>query len=122
MGYRLLLTREGEVEVAKRIEESRKQKLFFLIQTPIALREMQDWYDDILTGKKLLREVIDIDATANSEQSFDEGADANRDDFDNTEENNDDDTDEQLEMEKWYAKRPDWARNKVGCSALSCSS
>ena len=64
MGYRLLLTREGEVEVAKRIEESRKQKLFFLIQTPIALREMQDWYDDILTGKKLLREVIDIDATA----------------------------------------------------------
>ena len=91
MGYRLLLTREGEVEVAKRIEESRKQKLFFLIQTPIALREMQDWYDDILTGKKLLREVIDIDATANSEQSFDEGADANRDDFDNTEENNDDD-------------------------------
>ena len=91
MGYRLLLTREGEVEVAKRIEESRKKKLFFLIQTPIALKEMQDWYDDILTGKKLLREVIDIDATANSEQSFDEGGDTNRDDFDNTEENNDDD-------------------------------
>lgn len=90
MGYRLLLTREGEVEVAKRIEGSRKKKLFFLIQTPIALKEMQDWYDDILTGKKLLREVIDIDATANSEQSFDE-CDANRDDFDNTEENNDDD-------------------------------
>ncbi|MFT4567854.1 MAG: hypothetical protein ACI9FN_002822, partial [Saprospiraceae bacterium] len=29
---------------------------------------------------------------------------------------------EQEEGEKWYAKRPEWARNKVGCSMLSCSS
>jgi len=29
---------------------------------------------------------------------------------------------EQLEMKKWFAKRPEWARHKVGCSMLSCSS
>lgn len=30
--------------------------------------------------------------------------------------------DEQIEMEKWYAKRPAWADHKIGCSMLSCSS
>ena len=30
--------------------------------------------------------------------------------------------DEQPEYQKWFAKRPEWARHKVGCSMLSCSS
>ncbi|MBF4984875.1 hypothetical protein FNJ87_11205, partial [Nonlabens mediterrranea] len=30
--------------------------------------------------------------------------------------------DEQPEFDKWYDLRPDWARTKVGCSMLSCSS
>lgn len=30
--------------------------------------------------------------------------------------------DEQIQAHQWFAKRPDWARNKIGCSMLSCSS
>ncbi len=30
--------------------------------------------------------------------------------------------DEQIDAEKWFVKRPEWARHKVGCSMLSCSS
>ena len=30
--------------------------------------------------------------------------------------------DEQVDSEKWFVKRPEWARTKVGCSMLSCSS
>ena len=30
--------------------------------------------------------------------------------------------DELTDMERWFVKRPEWARHKVGCSMLSCSS
>lgn len=69
MGYRLLLTRDGEVEVAKKIEKGRIAKIYYLCRTPIMLRESLNWYDDILSETKLLREILDIDAIYSKEIS-----------------------------------------------------
>ncbi len=66
MGNKILLTRNGEVEVAKKIEFFRNKKFYFLLQTPIILKEIESWYDDILIGKRFLREIIDIESTINN--------------------------------------------------------
>lgn len=65
MGNRVLLTREGEVDVAKRIENGCKQKLSLMIRMPYILKQMCRWCDDVLLETKPLRDIIDIDATVN---------------------------------------------------------
>lgn len=62
MGYRILLTREGEVEVAKRIEEERNKKIELLFSTPEAVKSIVKWYKSILDNNLMLRQVIDLDA------------------------------------------------------------
>ena len=95
MGHRSLLTREGEIKVARRIENSRKKKMYYFIQMPIVLKKMCDWYDDILTEKKLLREIIDIDAAANNDILYDQND--NLDDDLSDEDNSDVSDDEDFE-------------------------
>ena len=67
MGGVELLSREGEIEIAKRIEEGRERMLCSLSETPIALREMITWYDDLTNDTILLRDIIDLDSTYSSE-------------------------------------------------------
>ena len=63
MGYRVLLTRDGEVEVAKKIEEARKRKISYLCRTPIAVKAIMKWYDDLVNELIFIRDVVDLDAT-----------------------------------------------------------
>lgn len=63
MGGVELLSREGEIEIAKRIEGGREVMLHSLYETPIALREMLSWYDDLTGEVLLLRDIIDLDST-----------------------------------------------------------
>ena len=65
MGNRGLLTREGEVEVAKKIEDGRDQKLSLMVRMPYILKQMCRWCDDVTLETKPLRDIIDIDATVN---------------------------------------------------------
>ena len=63
MGHVGLLSREGEVEIAKKIEEGRDMMIFALLRTPVALKELRHWYDSLLNEKILLREILDLDGT-----------------------------------------------------------
>jgi RNA polymerase primary sigma factor len=74
MGGVELLSREGEIEIAKRIEQGRETMLRALCESPLALRDIIAWYDDLTNDQILLRDVIDLDATYASEfgEVFDE--------------------------------------------------
>jgi RNA polymerase primary sigma factor len=67
MGGVALLTREGEVEVAKRIESGRNAMIGGLCESLITFRAVVGWHESIKEERMLLREVIDLEATASSE-------------------------------------------------------
>lgn len=66
MGGVELLSREGEIEIAKRIEEGRETMIKALCESPLAMREFIRWYEGLVNEKILLRDVIDLDATYGS--------------------------------------------------------
>jgi RNA polymerase primary sigma factor len=63
MGNVELLSREGEIEIAKRIEAGREMIISSLSESPIVIQEILSWHDDLTTGNLLLRDIIDLDAT-----------------------------------------------------------
>jgi len=63
MGSIELLSREGEIEIAKRIESGRNAVLEALCESPLTMQAIIGWHDKILSGEALLREIIDLDAT-----------------------------------------------------------
>jgi RNA polymerase primary sigma factor len=62
-----LLTREDEVAIAMRIEEGRNKTVKSLYQSPIIMRHFIEWYGGLSNGTILLRDIIRIDETYNSE-------------------------------------------------------
>ncbi len=73
MGSIGLLSREGEIAIAKRIEAGRNTMLEALCQSPLAMQAIISWREAIGEGKVLLRNVIDLDATYGSDSSEKEG-------------------------------------------------
>lgn len=63
MGAVELLSREGEIAIAKRIEAGRELMIGGICESPLAIESMIAWYDALQKGDILLREVIDLDAT-----------------------------------------------------------
>jgi len=63
MGSVELLSREGEIAIAKRIEAGRNTMIAGLCESPLTFQAIIIWRDELLSEDVLLREVIDLDAT-----------------------------------------------------------
>ncbi len=63
MGSVELLSREGEIAIAKRIEAGREMMIGGICENPLTIRAIVDWHDALLEGHMLLRDIIDLEAT-----------------------------------------------------------
>lgn len=63
MGNVELLSREGEIAIAKRIESGKEMLLGGMCESPLTARTLDQWREDLQSGKMLLREIISIDTS-----------------------------------------------------------
>jgi RNA polymerase primary sigma factor len=63
MGSVELLSREGEIAIAKRIEAGRETMIAGLCESPLTFQALIIWRDQLNAGETLLREIIDLEAT-----------------------------------------------------------
>ncbi|SER58687.1 RNA polymerase, sigma 70 subunit, RpoD [Tranquillimonas rosea] len=74
MGSVELLSREGEIAIAKRIEAGRNTMIQGLCESPLTFQAITIWRDELLNEEILLRDVIDLETTF-GRQMGEEGAD-----------------------------------------------
>ncbi len=96
MGGVELLSREGEIAIAKRIEAGKDVMLIALAQSPITAQQFFEWHDKLQKDEILVREIIDIDTNYMEDESTGPSAkqkNAGETDKDDTSSNEDGDDD-----------------------------
>ncbi|MEI6098871.1 MAG: RNA polymerase sigma factor RpoD, partial [Alphaproteobacteria bacterium] len=73
MGSVELLSREGEIAIAKRIEAGRNTMIAGLCESPLTFQAIIIWRDELLSEDILLRDVIDLEATFGRSLDGEEG-------------------------------------------------
>ncbi|MBI2706981.1 MAG: RNA polymerase sigma factor RpoD [Proteobacteria bacterium] len=76
MGSVELLSREGEIEIAKRIEAGREMMIGAICESPLTIRAIVSWRDALNQDQMLLRDIIDIESTYTHGPSDEEAASA----------------------------------------------
>jgi len=90
MGSIELLSRQGEVEIAKRIEAGRKTMIGGICESPITIQAIVRWSDALKNDQVLLRNIIDLDATYNDGANSDAAVpDADQDSADDADDEGD---------------------------------
>jgi RNA polymerase primary sigma factor len=72
MGSVELLSREGEIAIAKRIEAGRNTMIAGLCESPLTFQAITIWHDELLSEDILLRDVIDLEATFGNQMDDEE--------------------------------------------------
>jgi len=73
MGSVELLSREGEIAIAKRIEAGRNTMIAGLCESPLTFQAITIWRDELLSEDILLRDVIDLETTFGRQMGEEEG-------------------------------------------------
>src|ERR1700759_862909 len=63
MGSVELLSREGEIAIAKRIEAGRDMMINGLCESPLTFKAIITWHEQLKAGRMLLRDIVDLEAT-----------------------------------------------------------
>ncbi|NOD36058.1 MULTISPECIES: RNA polymerase sigma factor RpoD [unclassified Ruegeria] len=71
MGSVELLSREGEIAIAKRIEAGRNTMIAGLCESPLTFQAITIWHDELLSEDILLRDVIDLETTFGNQMDED---------------------------------------------------
>ncbi len=74
MGSVELLSREGEIAIAKRIEAGRDMMIGGLCESPLTFKAIISWHDQLKAGRMLLRDIVDLEATQGAGAPPAEGA------------------------------------------------
>lgn len=100
MGSVELLSREGEVELAKRIEEGKALMIKTLFLSPLTFDAIREWYDFLQKGDLLLRDVIALESYREPDQNFEEDAEEVDAEENDTAEKANDEGEEVLDVEE----------------------
>ena len=73
MGSVELLSREGEIAIAKRIEAGRDMMIGGLCESPLTFKAIVAWHDALKDGKMLLRDIIDLETTQQAADGIEPG-------------------------------------------------
>jgi len=74
MGSVELLSREGEIAIAKRIEAGRDMMIGGLCESPLTFKAIISWHDQLKAGRMLLRDIVDLEATQGAGAPAGDGA------------------------------------------------
>ncbi|WP_215761775.1 RNA polymerase sigma factor RpoD [Acetobacter sp. P1H12_c] len=97
MGTVELLSREGEIAIAKRIEAGRDEMIGGLCESPLTFRAIISWHEKIRNNEMLLRDIVDLEAMQAATNPM--GEEGTGDAFENTEGESEDSDEPENEAE-----------------------